>query len=66
MKNSAGRTGMGAVMGSKNLKAIVAKGTGSLPDVANPEEVSSLIGKTCESASWNVWGNGVDGVDYRS
>jgi len=27
MKNSAGRTGMGAVMGSKNLKAIAARGT---------------------------------------
>lgn len=27
----AGRTGMGAVMGSKNLKAIAVKGTGSIP-----------------------------------
>ncbi len=27
MKNSAGRTGMGAVMGSKNLKAVAARGT---------------------------------------
>jgi aldehyde:ferredoxin oxidoreductase len=27
----AGRTGVGAVMGSKNLKAIVVKGTGSIP-----------------------------------
>lgn len=28
---AAGRTGMGAVMGSKNLKAIAVRGTGSLP-----------------------------------
>ena len=33
----AGRTGVGAVMGSKNLKAIAVKGTGSLP-VANLKE----------------------------
>ncbi len=32
----AGRTGMGAVMGSKNLKAIAIKGTGKVP-VADPE-----------------------------
>ena len=34
-KNTAGRTGMGAVMGSKNLKAIVARGGRKL-DVADP------------------------------
>jgi aldehyde:ferredoxin oxidoreductase len=33
----AGRTGVGAVMGSKNLKAIAVKGTGSIP-VANLKE----------------------------
>jgi aldehyde:ferredoxin oxidoreductase len=32
---SAGRTGMGAVMGSKNLKAVVVRGTGGVP-VADP------------------------------
>ncbi|HSB70008.1 MAG TPA: aldehyde ferredoxin oxidoreductase family protein [Candidatus Methylomirabilis sp.] len=32
---SAGRTGMGAVMGSKNLKAVVVRGTGGIP-VADP------------------------------
>jgi aldehyde:ferredoxin oxidoreductase len=32
----AGRTGMGAVMGSKNLKAIAVKGTGKVP-VTDPE-----------------------------
>jgi aldehyde:ferredoxin oxidoreductase len=38
MKNSAGRTGMGAVMGSKNLKAIAAKGTMNI-EFAYPEEL---------------------------
>jgi aldehyde:ferredoxin oxidoreductase len=36
-KNAAGRTGLGAVMGSKNLKAIVARGTGST-QLAKPKE----------------------------
>jgi len=35
--NSLGRGGLGAVMGSKNLKAIVAKGTGDIK-VAKPKE----------------------------
>jgi len=38
MKNSAGRTGMGAVMGSKNLKAVAVRGTTSL-EFAQPEEL---------------------------
>ncbi len=38
MKNSAGRTGMGCVMGSKNLKAIAAKGTLDI-EFANPVEL---------------------------
>ena len=37
----AGRTGMGAVMGSKNLKAIAVQGHGKVP-VANPELYSPL------------------------
>ena len=37
----AGRTGMGAVMGSKNLKAIAVKGNGKVP-VADPEAFSPL------------------------
>ena len=41
--HAAGYGGYGAVMGSKNLKAIVAKGTGPLPQVANIEEVKKLI-----------------------
>lgn len=37
----AGRTGMGAVMGSKNLKAIAFRGTQSVP-IARPEELKKL------------------------
>lgn len=37
----AGRGGVGAVMGSKNLKAIAVYGTGKVP-IANPEQFSSL------------------------
>ena len=36
-KNAGGRTGMGAVMGSKNLKAIVVRGTSGI-EIAHPEE----------------------------
>jgi aldehyde:ferredoxin oxidoreductase len=38
---AAGRPGMGAVMGSKNLKAIVVKGTKDIP-VAEPEAMKEL------------------------
>jgi len=38
---AAGRCGMGAVMGSKNLKAIVVYGTGNVP-VSNPDKVKNL------------------------
>jgi aldehyde:ferredoxin oxidoreductase len=38
---AAGRTGMGAVMGSKNLKAITVRGTGKLP-LADPERYREL------------------------
>ncbi|MCK5315609.1 MAG: hypothetical protein KAJ53_10820 [Anaerolineales bacterium] len=37
-----GRTGMGAVMGSKNLKAIVVRGSSKKIPVANPEAVSNF------------------------
>jgi aldehyde:ferredoxin oxidoreductase len=36
LKSSAGRTGMGAVMGSKNLKAIAVKGTLDI-EIPNPK-----------------------------
>ena len=42
-----GRCGTGAVMGSKNLKAIVAKGTGAIK-VAQPERFMEIIRKVRE------------------
>ncbi|HHY48037.1 MAG TPA: aldehyde ferredoxin oxidoreductase family protein [Firmicutes bacterium] len=38
----AGRSGLGAVMGSKNLKAIAVRGTGKI-DIADPEGLSRLV-----------------------
>lgn len=38
---AAGRSGVGAVMGSKNLKAVVVRGT-QLPEFADPEGMKSL------------------------
>ncbi|MFQ6095646.1 MAG: aldehyde ferredoxin oxidoreductase family protein [Candidatus Bathyarchaeia archaeon] len=65
--HAAGYGGYGAVMGSKNLKAIVAKGTGPLPPVANLEEVKKLIRET-EKLSFSRdrirrWGTGYAGYE---
>jgi aldehyde:ferredoxin oxidoreductase len=40
-KDAGGRGGLGAVMGSKNLKAVAVRGH-SLPNVANPEKVKEI------------------------
>ena len=68
---NAGRTGMGAVMGSKNLKAVVAKGNGPLPQVADIEEVKRLI-QEYERAVLDPsrdrirrWGTGYAGYGHR-
>ncbi len=45
--HAAGRCGMGAVMGSKNLKAIAVRGTGQIP-VENKEGVSEAAKKVRE------------------
>jgi len=57
-----GRCGTGAVMGSKNLKTIVAKGTGSVK-VADPKRFMTAVGKCHEMAkksrilgAFNKWG----------
>lgn len=62
MKNSAGRTGMGCVMGSKNLKAIAARGTTPL-DFAYPDELleycmqmNSMITSTRWAKAQSRWG----------
>lgn len=56
---AAGRGGVGAVMGSKNLKAIVAKGTKKVPiyDEVKVKEVSSAKVKTLQDDP--VAGNGL-------
>jgi len=45
----AGRTGMGAVMGSKNLKAIAFRGTKKVP-IAKPDELMKLKKEAMEDA----------------
>lgn len=39
---ASGRSGVGAVMGSKNLKAVAVRGTGSVT-VANPDELKNIL-----------------------
>jgi len=46
--HAAGYGGYGSLMGSKNLKAVVAKGRGSLPEVDAPEAAKLLWRKTHE------------------
>jgi aldehyde:ferredoxin oxidoreductase len=45
MRDSVGRTGLGAVMGSKKLKAVAVHGTGGLR-VANPERFYEVCART--------------------
>ena len=45
LRNAAGRTGMGAVMGSKNLKAIAVRGHNK-PKVANKEKLREILKET--------------------
>ncbi|MFX1453268.1 MAG: aldehyde ferredoxin oxidoreductase N-terminal domain-containing protein, partial [Promethearchaeota archaeon] len=42
-QRAAGRTGMGAIFGSKNLKAIIAKGSNLTLNVANKERLDNAI-----------------------
>jgi len=62
LARAAGRTGMGAVMGSKNLKAIAVRGSGAVK-VAKPEKLQQLTKKAAEAISvdmnypiWSVYG----------
>ena len=70
LAHAAGYGGYGAVMGSKNLKAVVAKGTGPLPRVADPTRVSELrkyvTSKLLEQKSFRHWGTtrGIWSVGY--
>ena len=62
MKNSAGRTGMGSVMGSKNLKAIAARGTLDI-EFTHPielldycKEMIDMVMKNRYSRAASKWG----------
>ncbi|MEM3403312.1 MAG: aldehyde ferredoxin oxidoreductase C-terminal domain-containing protein [Nitrososphaeria archaeon] len=60
--HGAGYGGYGAVMGSKNLKAVLARGTGPLPDAADPDKVYKMIDEASKSLYTNDifrrWGTG--------
>jgi len=63
--HAAGYGGYGAVMGSKNLKAVVAKGRGALPDAVAPETVKLLWREVHRGLiardSMRRWGTGYGG-----
>jgi aldehyde:ferredoxin oxidoreductase len=65
--HGAGYGGYGGVMGSKNLKAIVAKGTGPLPEAADLERTLKLVQKITQECYANDllrrWGTGYAGYD---
>ncbi|MFX1256361.1 MAG: aldehyde ferredoxin oxidoreductase family protein [Promethearchaeota archaeon] len=60
--HAAGYGGYGGVMGSKNLKAIVVKGFGPLPEIADNERTLNLIEKISrrnfQNRMFRRWGTG--------
>ncbi|MBS7625200.1 aldehyde ferredoxin oxidoreductase [Candidatus Bathyarchaeota archaeon] len=63
--HAAGYGGYGAVMGSKNLKAVLAKGTGPLPEVYNMEKTMECINRIIKASLgmelFRRWGTGSAG-----
>ena len=63
-----GRTGMGAVMGSKNLKAIAVRGTGRYLDLAQDSKPIAELGRTLAKRvkehpqSWDLQYKGTPGL----
>jgi len=54
-RDAAGRCGLGAVMGSKNLKAIAARGTNDIKElVENKEELKGLASEAIKKISTNI------------
>jgi aldehyde:ferredoxin oxidoreductase len=53
-KNAAGRCGMGAVMGSKRLKAVAVRGTGDVI-VAHPQEVLTFLKQQNDKLLGTKW-----------
>ena len=66
--HGAGYGGYGGVMGAKNLKAIVAKGFGPLPDVYDKERMGNLAQEFCarafEMERFRRWGTGGGGYFF--
>ena len=66
--HAAGYGGYGAVMGSKNLKAVAVKGTGALPEVADLMKIKQMIDEVCriayENTLWRRWGTGGGGYSF--
>jgi aldehyde:ferredoxin oxidoreductase len=66
--HAAGYGGYGGVMGSKNLKAVVAKGFGPLPEVHDPETMASMHSTMSEPAyeseTFRRWGTGNGGYYF--
>jgi aldehyde:ferredoxin oxidoreductase len=66
--HAAGYGGYGGVMGSKDLKAVVAKGMGPLPSVADIDKTKELINKVCKenykAELWRRWGTGGGGYSF--
>ncbi len=65
--HGAGYGGYGAVMGSKNLKAVLFKGLGPLPEAWDMERVREIIWRIVricfKSDSMRRWGTGAAGYD---
>jgi len=65
--HAAGYGGYGAVMGSKKLKAVIAKGSGPMPEVADMDKVKELMQLVCddvyEGELWRRWGTGAAGYE---
>jgi len=66
--HAAGYGGYGGVMGSKNLKAIMVKGLGPLPEVNDINRVAELIDKVCKKCYkdelFRRWGTGAGGFNF--
>lgn len=66
--HAAGYGGYGGVMGSKNLKAVLAKGLGPLPEVHDMDRVAALIdavSKKCyKDELFRRWGTGSGGFNF--
>ncbi|NIQ07954.1 MAG: aldehyde ferredoxin oxidoreductase [Candidatus Korarchaeota archaeon] len=68
LTHAAGYGGYGAVMGSKNLKAVAVKGTDPLPDVEDWQKVRKIIQRISKECYANKrfrrWGTGAGGYNF--